>query len=286
MKYAHILSRVTGTPWFIQPSALNAITDLLESRLRMGALGTVRSELDKKDDELEPNAPAYQVRSGGGIAIVPVRGILGKHLSMMETMCGGCDYDAVVAAVRAAAADPGITSVILALDSRGGTATGAGECFAALREIRSETGKPLYAFTDTVCASAAYYLAAACDAIFSTVSAQVGSIGSMLTVVDVSEADAKEGIKRFTFKSATMKDICNPGRPMTEEEKSFLQGQVDYIGGLFRSDMQQARPAIVGEVFEKGLFYYGGQAQALGLIDTPVASLDELIASLSGTVAQ
>jgi capsid assembly protease len=274
MRYAHLLSRVTGTPWLITESALSSIADLLESRIFAAPLPMPAAEPSEA-----PSAPPLQITKT--IAVVPVHGILGKHLSMMETMCGGCDFDAVTAMVATAAANPAVSAVVLALNSPGGTATGCAEAYARLTEIRQTTGKRLFAFTDVRACSAAYYLAAACDGVFCTPSSELGSIGAMLTIEDRSGQLATEGRRRLTLKSASMKDIGSPNRPPTAEEISELQQRVDYLGTMFRRDVQAGRLSIAPEVFEKGLTYFGEQAVALGLADAVVPSLEALIAELS-----
>ena len=273
MRYAHILSRFTGTPWLITESALSSIANLLESKIHGAAAPASSAEPSEV-----PAAESLQVKST--VAVVPVHGILGKHLSMMETMCGGCDFDNVTAMVATAAADSSVSAIVLALNSPGGTATGCAEAYARLLEIRQQTGKPLYAFTDARSCSAAYYLAAACDAVFCTSSSEIGSIGTILSIEDRSGQLAAAGVRRFTFKSASMKDIGSPWRAPTPEESTELQQRVDYLGAMFRRDVEAGRASIAPEVFEKGLTYFGEQAVAVGLADAVVANLDSLIAML------
>lgn len=274
MRYAHLLSRVTGTPWLITESALSSIADLLEARIFAAPLPAPMSEPSER-----PPVPAVQITQA--IAVVSVHGILGKHLSSLETMCGGCDFDAVTSMVAAAAADPSVSAVVLSLNSPGGTATGCAEAYARLGEIRQVTGKRLYAFTDARACSAAYYLAAACDGVFCTASSELGCIGTIMSIEDRSGALAAAGVRRLTFKSASMKDIGSPYRAPTPEETSELQQRVDFLGAMFRRDVQAGRPGIAPEVFEKGLSYFGEQAVALGLADAVVPSLEALIAELS-----
>lgn len=294
MKFAHILSRLTGTPWLCTPQAMQSILDLLESRLGRPESMALPPLISRRPGA-KPRADSIGEDSGysggdgedlpyevqNGTAIVRVHGILGQHLSLLEQSCGGVDFSAVADAVEHAMANPTVQRVVLDLNSPGGTANGCAETFTRLREIKANSGKPLLAFTDATCASAAYYLAGACDAIFATISANVGSIASILYVEDHSEALAKEGIKRFTFKSATLKDIGNPDRPMTPEEKTILQARIDYLGGLFVRDMKSARPVIAAEVFETGLTWFGTEAQARGLVDDIVPHRDAFLAMLA-----
>lgn len=282
MKFAHVLSRLTGAPWFITEDALIRITDLLESRMRL-ADGVMRINapigLPAQDDEPDDDDLPAQVP---GIGIVEINGVLGQHLSLMERMCGGMDYGDIVSKTRAFAQDPTISKIVMhTMVCHGGTATGCPEAYAALQQIKAESGKPFMSVITGQCCSAGYYLAAACDTIVATESSMVGSIGTMRMVEDRSAANAASGVKRFAITSAAMKDIGNPDRPMTDPEKAHLQAMTNYLGGLFVRDMKSARSGIADEVFTNGLPYYAADALKLGLIDGIVPSVDLVLGSLA-----
>lgn len=277
MRYAHILARVTDSPWLITEQALSAITALLEARI-FSAAAPVTTE----DERAEPLAITEKA---AGVAVISLRGILGKHLSMLEMMCGGCDFDMVAGLIDEAAHDESVSAIVLHLDSPGGTAVGCAETYARINAIRAETGKKIYAFCDTKACSAAYYLACACDGVFCTATASLGCIGSMLTIEDRSGELAAKGIRRLTIKSASMKDIGNPDRAPTPEELTELQQRIDFLGGMFKRDVLAAREHVAPEVFAKGLTYFGEQAVAVGLADRVVPSLETLVAELTEHVA-
>lgn len=276
MKFAQILSRLTGAPWFITEDALVSITDLLAARLASPAIAP-RMPIELDDEEDEP-LPA-QVP---GVAVIPVHGVLGNHLSMMEQSCGGVDFGALVSQARAAAMDPNVGKILFHFKvCPGGTANGCPETFAALRNIRSEFGKPMVSLVTGMCCSAGYYIAAASDAIFATESAMVGSLGVIRFVEDRSEAMARAGVKRFAIKSGRMKDIGNPDRPSTEEERTVLQAMTDHLASMFQRDMNAARSGIAAECFETALPYYATDAQRLGLIDGLTPDAETLLATLA-----
>lgn len=275
MRYAHILARVTDSPWLITEQALSAITNLLESRIAGAAMQPM---LEAGSDE--NSDPIAVTEKQSGVAVITVHGIFGKHLSGMEMMCGGCDFDVVANLIDEAASDPDVRAIVLHIDSPGGTAVGCAEAFAQINGIREKTKKEIYAFCDTRLCSAAYYLACACDGIFCTVTATLGCIGSMLTIEDRSGELAAKGVRRLTIKSASMKDIGNPDRPPTVEELSELQKRIDFLGGMFKADVTAARESVAPEVFAKGLTYFGAQAVEVGLADKVVPSLAAFVAEL------
>lgn len=279
MRYAHILSRVTDSPWLITESALAAITQLLEARIHSTEHVIATPSADERSESIT------RIEPSPGVEVITARGMFGKHLSMMEMMCGGCDYDVIADLIAGAAADPAVRAIVLQLDSPGGTAVGCAESFARINAIRAQSGKKVYAFIDTRACSAAYYLAAACDGIFCTPTASLGCIGSILTIEDRSAELATKGIRRLTIKSASMKDIGNPDRAPTSAEISELQQRIDFLGAMFKRDVMAGRGRVADEVFEKGLTYFGEQAVVLGLADGVVNSLRDVVAQLEKTDA-
>ena len=263
MRFAHILARVTGQPWLITPEALASLAHVLEARIN--ALPSA--------DAFEKVAPA-QIKTGPTVAVIPVHGILAPRLSIMEAMCGGCDTELVRQAFDSVNADPAVKGIVMHFDSPGGLATGCHELYTHLYGAKS---KPLYAFTDGLLCSAAYYLAAACDTITTTPTAQVGSIG---TIMMVREERAKDGTKLHVFKSGEYKDIGSPDHAPSEKERAIFQSRVDHIGGLFRADVSRARPSVPAEAME-GLSYFGGEASDLRLADSVVNDFAAFLDSIS-----
>ena len=93
--------------------------------------------------------------------------------------------------LKAAEANPAIAAHLIHIDSCGGQAFGLHETFDLIRSLK----KPCYAVVESCAASAAYYIAAGCDKIFTTSKfSKVGSIGVMVVYVDDSEYLEKEGI--------------------------------------------------------------------------------------------
>lgn len=272
MKFAHLLARATGTPWLITESGGSAVSALLNSRLASTALVPSADAAEIADTAWAELSP--------GIALIPVRGILGKNLGMMETLCGGCDVDRVLSSIEDAAASSAIAKIVLHVDSPGGAATGIPEAHAAILRLSAESQKPIYAFVDGQCCSGGVYLAAACDAIFCTRSAMLGSVGAITQLKLRVMANAAEGIEVRTYKHGKFKDLGNPNRPPTPEEEALIQARIDHIGNLFAADMKAARPQLAAEVFD-ALVYYGPDAVRVGLADEMVSDLASLTEHLA-----
>lgn len=266
MKYPRILARVTTTRWAILPSAFDGIAHALSTEAPVAPVAPLVPEENPRED------PAIR----GAVAVITVAGIIGKHLSSLETMCGGCDLDEVEEQFDAAIADPSVDDIILRFDSPGGTVPGVPELARRMRNRAAEAGKGLYGFTDTLMASAAYWLASVCDMVACTPTATVGSIGVYCAFVDYSKANEIDGVKVSLVKAGKFKDMGSSHRPMTDEELAIVQGEVDSIWAMFKADVTAGRPGVKPEAME-GLTYLGSQAAAMGLVDELVQDFGEFL---------
>ena len=277
MKLARIATRLYATPWHILPEAHRRLQSLFEAHQHQPITGLNFPENDGDQDDMEESA--YHVDNG--VAIVPVNGVIGKRLNMLEMMCGGADVDQIVMAVRKADMDPSVHSILLDVNSPGGMVTGTPEAAAEL----GKTVKPLYAFTDSQMCSAAYWLAsAATDGIFVTGSSDVGSVGTYLAMIDSSRAYEMEGLKLELFKAGKLKAIGLEGKSFTDEERSFLQEGVDRANARFLaaviSNRAEAGCNISDETLQ-GQWFDGDQAVQNGLADRLVSGLGEVIELIS-----
>src|SRR4029077_10507253 len=110
---------------------------------------------------------------------------------------GAISMDLVQSALDIAAADPDIKIVLLHITSPGGTVVGTPELANSVGKL-AET-KYVYAFADDLMCSAAYWIGSQADAIYSTPSARIGSVGVLMQFPDITEALKLEGVKIETF---------------------------------------------------------------------------------------
>jgi len=291
MKYPRILAALRSSRWAIQPASLQAIYDTLGAHMRgslpahlPGLPGVVDYvKIDRVFPEAAlpgqaspaPTAPAAPALS---VHVIPVYGIIGKHLSSLETMCGGCDLDDVEEEIAEAMADNNVRAIVLDFNSPGGVVTGVPELAAKIRAWSDQ--KPIYAFCDSLCASAAYWLASACQAIAVTQTADLGSIGVYIALVDDSEWWKKEGFKLELIKAGEFKAMGISGKPLSDAERSLLQGDVDAIYTMFTTDVRAGRGDIVPEVMQ-GQTFMGAGAVTVLLADEVVTDLPTMLASLT-----
>jgi protease IV len=205
------------------------------------------------------------------IALIDVDGMILNAKSGGGLLGGGGDNPVAQFRERldAAAADDHVKAVVLRLNTPGGGVTASDIMYEDLLRFRRETGKPVVVCMMDVCASGGYYLAMGADVVIAHPTTVTGSIGVIMSLYNASGLAALVGVRSEPIKSGPNKDIGNPLRPMTDEERAVLQGIVDGFYGRFVEVVATGRkmpPERVRELAD-GRVYTGCEAERLGLVD-------------------
>ncbi|CAL77405.1 conserved hypothetical protein; putative peptidase S49 domain [Bradyrhizobium sp. ORS 278] len=214
------------------------------------------------------------------IALISVSGPLTPRGSWY-----GSSLAQIAAQVARAAADADVGSIILDVDSPGGTVAGTAEAAAAVAEAAQR--KPCVACVNTLAASAAYWIASQASEIVMTPSADVGSIGAMVMHVDYSKALEDAGITVTMIRSeqSPKKNEAHPFGPLSDEARANLQSRVNDAGADFIRAVASGRRVTqskVKEDFGQGRMFGAREAVARGMVDR-ISTFDELVSRLSMT---
>ncbi len=168
-----------------------------------------------------------------------------------------------------AAEDKHVKAVVLRINSPGGAVTASDIMYQEVLSFRKDTGKPVVACMMDVAASGAYYIAMGCDRVYAHPSTVTGSIGVIMSLYNAAGLFAKLGVSSDPIKSGPNKDLGNPGRPMTEEERAILQGLVNSFYNQFVHVVAEGRhlPEEQVRTLADGRVYSGLDAKACGLVD-------------------
>lgn len=160
-----------------------------------------------------------------------------------------------------------IKAIVLRIDSPGGAVAPAQEIYEEIR--RTAQTKPVVASMGSVAASGGYYIASAANHIIANPGTITGSIGVIIHLPNLRELFGKIGYQMTTIKSGRFKDIGNPAREMTEEEKELLQATIDETYRQFVRDVALARKLPEEEVrrIADGRIIMGEKALELKLVD-------------------
>lgn len=207
-----------------------------------------------------------------GIATIPVAGPMMKA----DSKHGGTNTLRTRRAIRLSAVDTTVKARLMLIDSPGGTVAGAGEVADDART--SNAIKPIYAHIEGTGASAAYWLASQARRVTATPTSEIGSIGTVAVVEDSSEAASMAGIRVHVISSGAHKGEFIEGAPVTEEQLTELQVQVNAVNAHFLEGVKSGRNMPIAKVraVADGRVFIAAKAREMGLIDD-VATIDEAI---------
>jgi len=163
--------------------------------------------------------------------------------------------------------DRNIKAIVLRVNSPGGAVGPSQEILREVQKVRKT--KKVVASLGTVAASGGYYVACAADVIMANPGTTTGSIGVIMQFANLEQATKKLGLDFFALKAGRYKDVGNPFRAMTPEDKAYLQGLLDNVYQQFIRDVAKNRKIPVKKMQElaEGRIYTGEEAKKAGLVD-------------------
>ena len=221
--------------------------------LAIGQLNTI-TEFDLSD----PNIPENSV------AVIPVWGPIVPSKSMQLIDC-----------IRQAEFNPNINSILFPVNSPGGTIF----YLDILSEEISSTTKPTVAAVMNCCASAAMWITSAMDyRIATSAMDQMGSIGTMVSIMDFRGLLEKIGIKetqlyadKSVLKNASVRSLfADPA------DQQPIMEQINFVNEIFHKAIQDNLGISADSEVFSGAIYYAQKAIDLKLINE-INSLDYAI---------
>ena len=163
-----------------------------------------------------------------------------------------------------------LKAIILRIDSPGGSPVQADYMYNTIKHYRQKYSDiKIYAVCVDICASAAYYVAAAADEIYSNPSSLVGSIGVLYNGFGFVDTMQKLGVTRRLQTAGRNKGFMDQFSPVDPTQDKLLQTMLDLIHQQFIEKVKEGRGTrlhIDDDTFS-GLFWTGIQAKERGLID-------------------
>lgn len=270
---------VLTSPWAIEPAKLLEIQAIYATHLRGEKIDIAGVE-QRLGRPLANEPKGYDIVDG--VAVLPIEGVIAKRANLFMQVSGGTSTELAARDLRAALADPQVHSIILAVDSPGGTVDGTQALADAVLAARSS--KPIVTLASGSMASAAYWIGSAAQQVFiADGTTAVGSIGVVATHVDVSGAEAQRGIKTTEIFAGKYKRVASQYGPLSESGRATIQDQVDYTYSLFVKAIGAQRGVSEEQVLKDmadGRVFIGEQAMQARLVDG-VSTLDALVAQLN-----
>jgi protease-4 len=204
----------------------------------------------------------------GSVAVIPVRGELMKY----NQFCGPAGMQTIGQRIQEADVHRNISSIMLIVDSPGGTVDGT----KALGNIIKGTTKPTTGLVDGMAASGGKWLISNCDRVIATTEIdQVGSIGVMNSFIDMQPYWESLGIKFHEVYSDLSKDKNRLFREMRHGDyENYKKAVLDPLAQEFRDIIKTNRPNVKDEHLTGKMFF---AKDVVGTLIDEIASFDDAI---------
>lgn len=271
-RYEHVLSFALEHPWAITKNMRVLIASILAGRIagKQTDPAAIAAALVNRKNLPQP--------AGGGVAIIPIYGVIAPRANMLTDISGGTTFEGLTTQLHEALANKAVKTIVFDVDSPGGNVAGATE-FA--REVmKARTKKPVIAQAQYLMASAAYWAMACATEIVAAPSAKVGSVGVYSIHEDLSKALEMEGIKITYISAGKYKVDGNETEPLSKEALARIQAKVDDPYARFKSDVSKGRGVPLADVdagYGEGDTVGADEALRLGMIDR-IGTLADTIA--------
>jgi len=237
--------------------------------------GSTPSDLEERVVSGKGKAKILVIEVAGLISNADERGPFGMGLRPGTTA-------AVREQLDRAAEDDSVKAVILRINSPGGTVTASDMIYRDVMDFKARRRIPVLTQMLDLATSGGYYVALASDEIVASPTTVTGSVGVILSGVNLSGLMEKLGVTNQTLKTGVHKDSGSPLRPMTAADEALLQSVLVDLQSRFVATVRQRRPQLTAEAvstISDGRIVTASQALELGLVDR-IAYLDETIQHL------
>ena len=269
-KFSHLSSLVFNKPLMVTQDYAETIAVVLSDRLNLDVEG-LQIKSDAKDQRV--------ATTDKGVAVIPIVGSMSHRSTGIEAMSGMTSYTTLQKQFEAAFNDPNVGSILMDIDSPGGSVAGA---FDFRDYLMSKKGtKPVYALARDAMCSAAYLIGSTADKVYATQTARVGSIGVVAMHTDASGKMEKEGLKPTFISAGKFKTAGNPYEKLEGDKLKYLQDSVDESYDMFINAVADARGIDKKVIRDTEARVYGGKkAVEIGLADG-IRTYESVLAEMS-----
>lgn len=241
--------------------------DQLETLLRK------KSGLAKDDDlrlvSAEEYSPDISKKSDAPkIALLVAQGEIVDHARSSFGNDPEIAADDIIKTIRKIKEDDDIKAVVFRVNSPGGSALASEKILRELNLLKEK--KPLVVSMGDLAASGGYYISCQADSIFALPTTITGSIGVFGMMFNTQKFfNDKLGVTFDGVKNAPYADLGNSNRPMTDQEKQFIQNNVDSTYLIFKSRVAAGRHKSIAYIdsIGQGRVWSGTAGLQNGLVD-------------------
>lgn len=272
------LTSLRNEIWAMLDERLMVIEQLIAMRLAGERFTDDELKARLGDAPRRPDLP----QTSGAVAVLPLFGVMAKRMDMFAAISGGTSTQRYAQDFTAAVNDPSVKSILMVIDSPGGTVSGTAELGETV--FRARGVKPIVAQVDGMAASAALWVASQADEIVATPSAELGSIGVLQIHQEASKKLENEGITTNIMRIPANKVAVNAYEPLSKSGRADIEAKMAAVYDQFVGAVARGRGvsnAKVEKDFGGGLTMFADDALSVGLVDR-IAPIDDTIARLLG----
>ena len=280
MNHQLLVAEYLATPWALMPERLSAVTAVIarwsgDTRASDEVMHSVAADRNARDARRQASVS----NSGGGIAVLPLYGIVTQRGNMVDDVSGPgtASTQQFSNILRAALQDETVSQILIDIDSPGGSVYGVAELADEIVSARAQ--KPVVAIANSLAASAAYWIGCSASEFYVTPGGEVGSIGVWQAHQDYSKAMDEAGVKTTLISAGKFKVEGNPYAPLDEEAQGFMQSRVDDYYAAFTKAVAKGRGVPISQVRD-GM----GQGRVLGADAALASSMVDGIATFDDVV--
>ena len=149
----------------------------------------------------------------------------------------------IIEQIDAAEKDPKVQAILLVVDSPGGGVTASDIIYDRLQKFKKsgDGDRKVVTLMRGLAASGGYYISAASDKIVARRTTITGSIGVIISALNLKGLGDKIGLKTVTITSGKNKDMLNPFKEVSPESTNILQNIVNDMKEQFLSIVVNSR---------------------------------------------
>ena len=231
-----VIDILCSQKWLMEQAALEKLLADVEAIPEAALADAVMQFGDESEDG---GAQPYKVVDG--VAHIQIVGPIMRNVPKFFSWFGISATSTVSteAALAMALDDGAVKSIMLDVDSPGGTAPGVGDLADTIRDARKV--KPVVAHNNNIMASAAYWIGSQASTVSAAKYSSTGSIGAYVAIRDSSKMHAENGVKVHVVASHDLKGIGVRGAKVTDAHLAELQRGVDEITEVFVNGIAEGR---------------------------------------------
>lgn len=265
-------------------SFFDLLNDIEVAMEKYGSLKAMKHQVELRsncDDEEEKDWNPVTYDLVGNVALVGIEGNTIARSSFFSQIFGIPSYEDIKARFVQAHDDPEVKSVLMAIDTQGGTSEGI---FSLSRFIYDFNKKvmPVVSYDLSSQNSAGLVYGSAAGQMVADYEAEIGSIGAIFVHREITEALKMDGIKATVFRSAPYKALGTPYEKLTDLAKKEIETHLMMSHNKFVETLSHNTGVEESKVhtWATGKVFQAKEALNMGLLDS-IQPIENVIAKLN-----